>query len=502
MIARSVLFLSLVVLAGCVRDARARSLGWIEARSENIVLQTDLSAGEARELLSELEDDRRALLSAFPRCRGTAALEPAHAVALRHTEDFELATTRDWSAGFFRSGSEDTLIPEPGRVVFPQSRRSRRRQLLLHELSHQLMTACAPSAPPWLQEGWAAVHETLRIEGNQVVVGLPAYRFVGGRAVVPFQTEGGTWVRQVPRELVPSVAELLSMSPSQFYDDSGPSGTVSSRYGGSWALVHYLHMGAPERLRRDFDVTLAAVSERPGALEEFMGRIRTDRLQERVVAYAEGTTYGFFRGPRPPPYEGERTVRELSEAEGHLVWVSLLGNEDFPAARRHMELAYALDPEAASPVQAGLLAEAGRHGAAERLLRTLDDTDPVVRYALARLALASEDRGRVEEARTGYGRGRGATTDEVVLIARLALALEQHEAARRYARAALRRRPTSPWARAIVAFAEAALGNREEAIAAADRALSLAGHSTAPVLQQVAALRAQLAGPHGNALTR
>jgi len=51
-------------------------------------------------------------------------------------------------------------------------------QLFVHELTHGAVAICFPGGRPWLHQGMASLYETARIDGGELILGMPAYGFV------------------------------------------------------------------------------------------------------------------------------------------------------------------------------------------------------------------------------------------------------------------------------------------------------------------------------------
>ena len=106
------------------------------------------------------------------------------------------------------------------------------REIIYHEYIHYVMHNNYAALPLWLHEGLAEYYSTFQVARDEARIGLPVPAHV-------------LWLRQ--HTLIP-LATLFAV------DERSPEYNETSRRGGfyaeSWALVHYLISGSPERRRQ------------------------------------------------------------------------------------------------------------------------------------------------------------------------------------------------------------------------------------------------------------
>lgn len=119
-----------------------------------------------------------------------------------------------------------------------------------HEYVHLHLTESAPGIPLWLNEGLAEFYGSLQFSGGEALQGAPIAHYV-------------RLLRN--RELLPLTTLFSIGNSSPHYHEQDKSGIF---YGQSWALVHYLMLGAGgpgENRQEQFRRFLQLVSQGEGA---------------------------------------------------------------------------------------------------------------------------------------------------------------------------------------------------------------------------------------------
>ncbi len=103
-------------------------------------------------------------------------------------------------------------------------------RVVYHELTHYFLRNTIPEdVPLWFNEGLAEFYSTFKEHGDSIDVGLPVEDHIG-------------WLRTQP--LIP-LKDLFAISrDSKDYHEGNRQGVF---YAESWALVHYMMIGSPER---------------------------------------------------------------------------------------------------------------------------------------------------------------------------------------------------------------------------------------------------------------
>jgi tetratricopeptide (TPR) repeat protein len=208
---------------------------WREVRSAHVLLQTDLSSGDAQALAREVERVyqavRGALFKSPPPTTATVRV-----VALRSPAEFDLFAPKGAAAFFSRQGGAGPTIVLHGQL------RDGQRYVVAHELTHQVAAGVFARQPWWFAEGLACFMETVAAGGpglHATVGGVPLHHFM---QAYPYRGGLGLVV-----------------------EGKGLPG--SRRYALAWALVHYL------------------VNKRPGEFGQLQSRFA--RGQDPAVAWRE-----------------------------------------------------------------------------------------------------------------------------------------------------------------------------------------------------------------------
>ncbi len=137
-------------------------------------------------------------------------------------------------AGAFTHGRDAEYI------ILDGQRREASESVAYHELTHFFVHNNTPGVPLWFNEGLAVFYSTFDVVGGKVKIGRPE------TAELQLLREHG----RMPIE------RLLSVTPdAREYTESGHAGVF---YAESWAFVHYLLLGAPQR-KGQLTAYLAAV---------------------------------------------------------------------------------------------------------------------------------------------------------------------------------------------------------------------------------------------------
>jgi tetratricopeptide (TPR) repeat protein len=127
------------------------------------------------------------------------------------------------------------------------------RMTFQHELTHHIFRNALGPVPAWLSEGLADYYATVRVDGGEVYIGEsnPRYEFYLNPNWAEVDT--GPYLRyRIPVGDIPKANELVAMDRQAFYESGNKeldaNGGVpieewkrrTSRYAGSWALVHML----------------------------------------------------------------------------------------------------------------------------------------------------------------------------------------------------------------------------------------------------------------------
>jgi len=447
---------ALGALAGCAtatgafRCPAAGGPPWREIVSEHFILQTDLPAPEAGELLGRLERLRASIAVGIP--GGAPAPEGrVDVIAFRTLAEYS-PFSPDNALGYYIRYEGG-----PPRIVVPGEIGPWQHAMLAHEITHDFLAGRYQRQPRWFAEGLAVYMESVEADpgGRVVTVGAPPPdRLERARAA------------KVP------VREILS------WDGGAAKRRPVDYYAGSWLLVHWLINARPQAFA-ELQRQLAAGSTPEVAWRTAFPRIDPDRagdleaLDEELLAYARGKL-PVARSEGGPPSAVGYFERAFPPVEVHAIRLEIwhFGPNQSPAAfRAEVEEALAEDPT---------------HPVALEYLAGIDRADPLpyARRAVAGhpndaraytfLADALQGPKYAEEREAAYRRAAELVPKNAAALHNLAeelLASGKPAAALPVARQAAELAPWSPPVLAGYAAVLASLGHCSEAIAVQQRAI-------------------------------
>ena len=341
---------------------------WRELESDHFRLVTDLDAHVAESELHRFERSYDAMMqAAFPR----GATGRMRLVVFR-TNDELRAFAPNAAAGLFVDGwaMEDD---ETGTALFGSGLREESRAVFQHELAHRFLAAGFAEVPPWFSEGLAVYFETMRVEGDRVIL--------------------GDWAR--PNTPLPSsIRRLTVLDRDGFYlgadrrDVSDEDASrVGLRYVASWHLVHLLRNG-PDSIRNEFRRVVRTVNDGGAfepAFDAFVQEVGAQELDRAFIAHSQDTErLSSVFAYTPTPLRARPKARDLSPEETHLLFAKLLIRGQAPhqalpevdealrhaprslnarLARAHVQLVRG-DVQGARNAFAAIVAEAPANGAA------------------------------------------------------------------------------------------------------------------------------------------
>ena len=203
---------------------------WIQLRSPHFTLFSNASERTARKVALNLEQLRSALSQLNPDLELTSPV-PTWIYVFKDTSSF--APYRLLYQGRPQSG-EGYFISHPygNHAAINADPRGNATSLIYHEYMHDVLANNYPDIPLWFNEGLAEYYSTFEVAGGEAKVGLPILLHV-------------LWLHD--NAMIP-LAKLLEMdNSSRDYNEGNRRGVF---YAESWALVHYLLAGSPERRRQ------------------------------------------------------------------------------------------------------------------------------------------------------------------------------------------------------------------------------------------------------------
>lgn len=288
--------------------AATASAQWVRVESPHFVVFGEIGEKRTREYAGEFERFREALGRVVP---GAAARPPVPTVVFIFKDARSFAPHRPLFngkpvevSGYFAGG------PSVDLIMMPATNREQALRTIYHEYSHLVTANAARGLPVWLSEGLAEYYSTFEVrdDGRRALLGgiIPAH-------LVRLNTE-----RMLPLD------QFLAVDhDSPLYNEGARRSTF---YAQSWALVHMLLNGEPNR-RPQFDNYVRLTHAGKSATEawaETFGHEKDFKIEEhlrRYVRQAQVTGYLFtfdqpinlaaFTVSTPTPADVEGALADL-----------------------------------------------------------------------------------------------------------------------------------------------------------------------------------------------
>ena len=299
---------------------------WIEIRTEHFQIASSMGEAETLALANRLEVFR-SLVQALTTARRFEPAVPTRVYAFGSTGGYALYGPRG-SAGYFLPSMRDyTIVVSPDRRIGAES-------VIQHEYVHFLMrNQQTLSYPLWFDEGFAELFGAVRIQRDEIQVGLiPKYRLSA------FQHGGWIPIRRVVK-----ARDLEDFSDWQKH----------LLYAESWALVHYLQYGRESRESSGVQMArylslVSAGSDADDAWHEAFG-IELRHMDRELIRYLEGgnmPAYGMSLEPFQSDVEPVLRAMPADEIASELGWLALMRG-DTARAERAFAAAIAANPDRA-----------------------------------------------------------------------------------------------------------------------------------------------------------
>jgi tetratricopeptide (TPR) repeat protein len=308
---------------------------WIELKTANFTLYSNAGTRNTQRIGANLERLRSALLQLTPNLslsspyptsifvfKNASALEP-------YQKTYQGKTLK--VGGYFLSDAHGNYVAingDPRGDVMGN---------IYHEYLHYVIRNNYASIPLWLNEGLAEYYSTFEVSESEAKIGLPVPEHV-------------LWLRKKPAIPLPTLFAVDVKSPE--YNEE----TRGSFYAQSWALVHYVLEGSPERRRQtvEYLALLQNGSPREEAFQKTFGDPAV--LERDLKTYVQRYAFNFVRAPIQPD---AALTGEVTPMAWHDVLYRLgdllvnVGPERHAAAVEHFQAALAAKPDH-GPSVAGL----------------------------------------------------------------------------------------------------------------------------------------------------
>lgn len=266
----------LAALAVLLAATPARA-DWIRVESPHFVLFSELNERRTRDYAREFERFREALGRAVP---GAAARAAVPTLVFLFADQRSMASYRplyngkpvELSGYFATDGAIST-------IMLAASDREAALRTIFHEYSHLVTANTARGLPTWVNEGLAEYYSTfqVRADGRSALMG----------GLVPLH------LLLLQRERLLPTDELLAVDQTSPLYNEGSRRSVF--YAQSWALVHLLLNGEPDR-RELFARYLQRVNSgetADGAWQAVFGTLNATRELDRYIRQSMMKGYEF-----------------------------------------------------------------------------------------------------------------------------------------------------------------------------------------------------------------
>lgn len=350
---RSVVLLLLVLLPlPALALPRERDV-WLRAESDHFVFFSGASERSTRRIAVNLERLRDVLVQLNPDLE-IGSGRPLYIYVFEDNQalvPYKLLYNGKPAniSGFFLASQDATCMVMQADMGMDVER------LLYHEFLHYVMGASYKKLPVWLSEGMAEFYSTFHATDQNAEI---------GRALKDH-------LRTLRENNMIPLSQLFAVTyDSRDYNEDYRQGIF---YAQSWALVHYLLLGNPERRPQTYQFFQSVAHGAPAA-ESFRSAFQTTeaQIEKELRDYVRRSLFNYAQIPVKPAAELEVRLEPLPRHET-LVRLGdlLLYQRDaarLPEAAEHYRAALEVEP-GYGPAQAGLATVRKLAGEAEEPLK-------------------------------------------------------------------------------------------------------------------------------------
>ena len=269
----------------------ARSLAfkenWSKVVSTNFIVVSDAGEDEARKVAAMLEQFRHTALMILPQSKIKAPL-PTKVFHFRSHGSFREFKPKYKGKvmgavnGYFFGDGDQSFI-----ALTTDTGGGQAYEVIFHEYQHFILSNNLPNAPLWLDEGLAEYYSAFepRYEGREVLLGRSPVRHV-------------LTLRKATLMPLEKLFSIDTRSPE--YNEAKKAGLF---YAQSWALVHYLMLGADGKRQPQFARFIDLLGKRQPVEESFRLAFQADyktiekELQVYIASHMfPATVYEFPEG--------------------------------------------------------------------------------------------------------------------------------------------------------------------------------------------------------------
>jgi tetratricopeptide (TPR) repeat protein len=241
---------------------------WLSIRTKNFQVVGNAAEADVRRVGRTLEEFRSAVAMMFPKMDQASSV-PTTILVFKDEESFKpykpLYKGEPANVlAFFQPGEDVNYIAVTATLPSPR--------IVLHEYVHFLLRENVGGLPLWISEGLAECYSTFEMGGKQ-------NEFTIGRA-----PEQHIATLNANPQFIP-LKRLLTIQPeSPEYNEQSKQGMF---YAESWAMVHYLILGADSKRRNQFTQLLTLLAKGAAFDDSFADAFQTDygTLEDEVREY-------------------------------------------------------------------------------------------------------------------------------------------------------------------------------------------------------------------------
>ncbi len=317
--------------------ARDKPERWLEVLSPHFRVIGNGSEKQARKVADQFERIRAAFQKAFPGLRVDPSA-PIIVLAAKDEKTFNALTPASWKqkgqlmrTGLFLRSQEKNYV-----LLRLNAGDDDPYHVLYHEYTHLLMNESFPQIPLWLDEGLAEFYGNSEIQEKDVLLGKPS---AGDIALLR------------ENKLLP-LTTLFAVDHSSPYYNEQTKGSIF--YAESWALAHYLMLGADQEGKKplnDFIGLLRQSVDSQTAAHRAFGDLT--QLQNQLAEYVQQSRfrYAIVKGSTEMD-EDEFKERELSPADAAALRGDfMIYNQRLADARTLLQEALSEDPSNAQAAE-------------------------------------------------------------------------------------------------------------------------------------------------------
>ncbi|HKI06630.1 MAG TPA: DUF1570 domain-containing protein [Thermoanaerobaculia bacterium] len=322
------------VLMAAPAQAQPKKEEWIELRTASFTLFSNAGEKVVRQIGADLERLRDALSQLTP---GLAlnSPSPTYIFVFKNAASFR-PYQRVYAGKPLESGGYFLSRQLANYVAVNGDQHGEARAIIYHEYVHYVLRNNYASLPLWLHEGLAEYYSTFEVAKDEARIGLPIAEYV-------------QWLRKNP--LIPLSGLFAVDEHSESYNEAARRGAF---YAESWALVHYLIAGSPERrLQATESLRLAQAGTPPDKI--FRQAFGTDpaALDRELAKYVQSYIFNVSRVPLRTDANLAMEARPLPWADALYRLGDLLANTGSEQAAAHFRAALAEQADH-GPAMAGL----------------------------------------------------------------------------------------------------------------------------------------------------